>query len=222
MITTIAVTNNVATFINIFTIEATKQQALIDHLKIHTETIRKQPGFITANFHRSLDGTRVINYVQWTSIEASKAIHQNPDISAAFATYQDLGVSMDLRYYEVVLTRGQPIKIEAHNNLITQIDVLYVAPENQQSLLQKLTQVIDPAIAKQTGNLSTAWIRSLDGNRIINYSQWSSKDTYDAAMSNLNRNADSEEQTAIKDVVQQLDSHLYQIDFIADADGLLT
>ncbi|MCC5661233.1 antibiotic biosynthesis monooxygenase [Nostoc sp. XA010] len=222
MITTIAVSSHVATFINIFTVEATKQQALLDHLKTDTETINKQPGFITANFHRSLDGIRVINYVQWTSIEASKAIHQNPDISASFASYQDLGVSLDLRYYEVALTRGQPIKVEAHNNLITQIDLFHVTPEDQQSLLQKLTQVIDPVIAKQTGNLSTAWIRSLDGNRIINYSQWSNKDAYDAAMSNLNWAADSEEQAAIKNLVQQLDSHLYQIDFIADTNGLLT
>lgn len=234
MISSITVTKDIATFINIFTIEATKQQALIDKLKIQTEIISKQPGFIAANFHRSLDGTRVINYVQWTSIEASRSIHQNPEISAAFATYQDLDVKMDLRYYEVAFTRGQPIKIEADNNLITQIDVLHVAPDNQQLLLEKLTQVIDPAIAKATGNLSTAWIPSLDGNRIINYSQWSSQDSYDAAISNLNQAVLSEQQTnsslkeippfmqAVEDLVQHVDSHVYEIDFIADAHRLLT
>ncbi|MBD2772866.1 antibiotic biosynthesis monooxygenase family protein [Iningainema tapete] len=72
--------------------------------------VRKQPGFLAANFHRSLDGTKVVNYVQWASIEASRAIHHNPDISNAFASYQELGVSMDLRYYETAFTHRQSAK----------------------------------------------------------------------------------------------------------------
>lgn len=235
MMTKIAAGSDIATFINVFTVESAKQQALLERLKIHADTlVGKQPGFLTANAYRSLDGTRAVNYVQWTSVEASKAIHQNPDIGSAFASYQDLGVSMDLRYYEVAFARRQPIIVQAHSNHHTQIDVLHVAPKNQQLLLEKLTQVIEPTISQQTGNLSTVWLRSLDGTRIINYSQWSSKDAYDAAIFNLNQIAGDEEQAsispegiplfmqAVQDLIEQIESHLYKVDFIVDPHGSST
>ncbi|MGH8000549.1 MAG: antibiotic biosynthesis monooxygenase [Brasilonema sp.] len=126
--------------------------------------------------------------------------------------------------------------IKAHSNLITQIDVLYVAPENQQLLLEKLTQILAPTLAKQTGNLSSVWLCSLDGIRIINYSQWSRQDNYDnykVALSNLYRAAGSEEQASVystdmtlllqvvKDLIEQTDSHLYEVDFIVDTQGLV-
>lgn len=214
--TTIAVSRDFATFINVFTVEPTKQTILIERLKLHAETmIARQAGFITAIAHRSLDGSRVVNYVQWESVEASRAIHRNPDISAGFASYQELGVSMDLRYYETALTQGQPLTIQMHSDLMTQIDVLHVAPDNQLLLMERLTQGSNESDSRQLGNYSTLWLRSLDGIRVIHYSQWSSRNTDDAVISNLNQIAASE------DLIEQTDSHRYQVDFIVNAQSLL-
>ncbi|MGI8589071.1 MAG: antibiotic biosynthesis monooxygenase family protein, partial [Chloroflexia bacterium] len=46
-----------------------------------TETvINKLPGYISANIHKSLDGTRVVNYAQWQSREAFEAMLRNPEV----------------------------------------------------------------------------------------------------------------------------------------------
>lgn len=41
--------------------------------------MKHQPGFISANIHRSLDGVRVVNYAQWKSKEAFENMLQNPE-----------------------------------------------------------------------------------------------------------------------------------------------
>ena len=44
-----------------------------------TETsMRHLPGSISANIHRSLDGTKVANYAQWRSVEDFQAMQKNP------------------------------------------------------------------------------------------------------------------------------------------------
>lgn len=56
------------TLVNVFTVSPKKQAALVDLLVRATEeTMRHLPGFISASIHRSLDGTKVINYAQWSS-----------------------------------------------------------------------------------------------------------------------------------------------------------
>ena len=59
------------TLINLFTVDQSKQEILIDMLIEATEQImKKQEGFISANIQRSLDGTAVVNYAQWKSKDA--------------------------------------------------------------------------------------------------------------------------------------------------------
>jgi quinol monooxygenase YgiN len=68
------------TLINVFTVDPSKQQELLDLLIRATESsVRHQPGFISANFHRSLDGAKVAVYAQWRSIEDYQAMRRNPD-----------------------------------------------------------------------------------------------------------------------------------------------
>ena len=70
MTTTISVDQDIATLINMFTVEPNNQQQLVDLLdQATTQVIRHRPGFISANIHASLDGTRVVNYAQWRSAD---------------------------------------------------------------------------------------------------------------------------------------------------------
>jgi hypothetical protein len=62
----IAKANDVVTLINVFTVAPEDQQRLVDVLVEATQAVmRKQPGFVSADIHKSLDGTRVANYAQW-------------------------------------------------------------------------------------------------------------------------------------------------------------
>ncbi len=77
--TTIRTDAPVITLINVFTVAPENQQRLLDVLSEATErVIRSRPGFVSANLHRSLDGTSVVNYAQWRSREDFEAMLQDP------------------------------------------------------------------------------------------------------------------------------------------------
>ena len=77
--TTISKINKLVTIINVFTVEPANQQQLLDLLASVTETsVRHMPGFISANLHRSLDGTKVAMYAQWRSVDDYQAMRDNP------------------------------------------------------------------------------------------------------------------------------------------------
>src|SRR6187402_381715 len=71
--------SKVTTLINVFTVEPNNQQRLVDLLIEATEKVMsQQEGFISANIHKSLDGTKVVNYAQWKSKEAFEKMLKNP------------------------------------------------------------------------------------------------------------------------------------------------
>jgi quinol monooxygenase YgiN len=77
---TIRADAQVVTLINVFTVEPDKQQHLVELWQRATdEVMRHLPGFVSANVHRSLDGTKVVNYAQWQSREAFEAMLQDAD-----------------------------------------------------------------------------------------------------------------------------------------------
>ncbi len=62
------------TQINVFTCEPENQQPLIELLTAAAHSVRDVPGWLSASIHRSLDGTRVVNYAQCESYEAWEAV----------------------------------------------------------------------------------------------------------------------------------------------------
>jgi quinol monooxygenase YgiN len=78
--TTVSKENEVVTLINVFTVKPENQQQLVDLLIEATEkTMKNLQGFVSANIHKSFDGTRVVNYAQWRRVEDFEAIKQNPE-----------------------------------------------------------------------------------------------------------------------------------------------
>ena len=61
-----------------------------------------QPGFISISLHRSLDGKRVVNYVQWASREELAAAHQAPEFRAKWPQVGKAAEDIDPALYEVV------------------------------------------------------------------------------------------------------------------------
>jgi quinol monooxygenase YgiN len=78
-VTSISAQAQVATLINVFTVEPDKQQRLADLLAEATEQVmRHRKGFVSANIHASEDGTRVVNYAQWATREDFEAMLADP------------------------------------------------------------------------------------------------------------------------------------------------
>ncbi|MFI0467378.1 antibiotic biosynthesis monooxygenase family protein [Saccharopolyspora sp. 5N102] len=77
--TTIDPNADVATLINVFTVVPERQRELVDLLVRATEEVMQhRPGFVAANIHTSLDGTRVTNYAQWESVQAFQEMLADP------------------------------------------------------------------------------------------------------------------------------------------------
>jgi quinol monooxygenase YgiN len=75
----------VVTMINTFTVEPKNQKQLVDLLVEATQSVMcKQPGFVSASIHSSLDGTRVVTYAQWESQEQFEAMLENPEVHPHF------------------------------------------------------------------------------------------------------------------------------------------
>ncbi len=103
----ISVDQDVLTLINIFTVQPENQQPLADLLVRATEeAMSKQPGYVSASIHTSLDGTRVTNYAQWRSREDFEAIFQNPDTRAHMEEAGKLAESFEPQLYEVAFSDG--------------------------------------------------------------------------------------------------------------------
>src|SRR5215217_8013689 len=99
---TIAKHNDVVTLINVFTVAPHEQQRLVEVLVDATQAVmRKQPGFVSANIHRSLDGRRVTNYAQWRSQEAFEAMLQNQEATEHMGEAAKIAERFEPHLYEV-------------------------------------------------------------------------------------------------------------------------
>lgn len=80
-IITVTTDTDQVTLVNVFTVAPPRQDDLVAALdKASAGVFVTVPGFISANLHASLDGTRVINYAQWSSEQAYHDALQRPEI----------------------------------------------------------------------------------------------------------------------------------------------
>lgn len=105
--TTITAGRKILTLINVFTVKPENQQRLIDVLIEADQTVIKTlSGYISANFHRSLDGAKVANYTQWESTEALNAMQKHPLAMPYLQTIRELAEKFEPVRYEVVYSES--------------------------------------------------------------------------------------------------------------------
>jgi heme-degrading monooxygenase HmoA len=81
--------SNYATFINVFICEPPDQAEVVRlNVEIIERVARRAPGFLSATVHRSIDGTRVFNYLQWETTQHLADMQRSSafrEIAAGFA-----------------------------------------------------------------------------------------------------------------------------------------
>ena len=50
----------------------------------------RQPGFISISLHRSLDGRRIVNYIQWQSRDLLRSAHKSPEFRKEWGQFDEL------------------------------------------------------------------------------------------------------------------------------------
>ena len=101
---TISPDRDLVTLINVFQVDPARQQELVEVLVGATESvISAMPGYVSANIHRSLDGSRVANYAQWESREAFEAMLRRPEAQPHLEAASRLATAVPV-LYEVVFS----------------------------------------------------------------------------------------------------------------------
>lgn len=87
-----------------FRLKPENQQRLLDLQREKVVEAMKQPGILSANFHRSLDGTRLTNYAQLCSPAVVEELAKQPGFTSESAYWLGLAEN-ELHLYEVVFTQ---------------------------------------------------------------------------------------------------------------------
>ncbi len=104
---TISTEQDVLTLVNVFTVAPEDQQRLLYVLVEATEGVmNKLPGFVSANLHKSLDGTKVTNYAQWRTREDFEAMLEHPDAGVHMREAARIAEKFEPHLYEVAFVES--------------------------------------------------------------------------------------------------------------------
>lgn len=73
------------TLINTYNCQPERQAELYQALQGLTEVARRLPGFRSARLHRSVNGRHVVNYAEWESVDAWRAMVRHPSVQPVMA-----------------------------------------------------------------------------------------------------------------------------------------
>ena len=82
------------TLINVLEVDPARCDEVVNMFVNATEkVVSGLPGFVSSSIHRSIDGTRVINYAQWESEAALEASRNNPDMQIYYEQVDQCAIS---------------------------------------------------------------------------------------------------------------------------------
>lgn len=93
--------NQQVTQITIIDAEPEKQQEALAMMAKRARFMAQQPGFVSISLHRSLDGRRIVNYIQWESRELLHNAHHSPGFRQAWREFGGMTDDIDPHLYEV-------------------------------------------------------------------------------------------------------------------------
>src|SRR5437868_13244785 len=93
--------NQPVTQITVIEAEPEQQHEALSLMAERARFMARQPGFVSISLHRSLDGKRIVNYVQWQSRELLEAAHKSPEFRRAWGRFDTLTADIDPHLFEV-------------------------------------------------------------------------------------------------------------------------
>ncbi|WP_036479324.1 antibiotic biosynthesis monooxygenase [Myxosarcina sp. GI1] len=207
MAATLSLDNSLTTVIIIFEVLPELQQKLIEAIKNFTQTVKTQPGFVSANLHQSIDGVKVANYAQWESSKAYQAFIANTEVQAQAEGLLKLG-KPDSQVYEIVASEskvGTPKIVE--RQYFAHFAEFRMSSDKQPRMVELAKEHIKPAM-KQKGLVSATFHRSLDGTRVINYGHWENKEAIEELQKQPGFNT---QKSPYWEGVAENEFHLYEV-----------
>jgi len=207
---TISKSNNLLTVLVYFKIKPEHQMEQLDLIKGFVEkAVKKQHGFISANFHTSIDGTRIANYAQWRSAKDYNEGFANPEVISASKNIFKYAQG-EMKFYDVVYS-NKDTNIRENNDVTTIINYFTVKPQTQQKMIDAWIAFVESYVKKVPGFISANLHKSTDGTRVFNYAQWERKEDVEAMLSSPDGKKHVDEIYKIA----KPDWHLYNVPYIA-------
>ena len=180
-----------AIVIIVFDVDQNNQQLLIDAAINNTEKVMsKKPGFISASFHKSLDGKKMANYAQWENQEIYKQAftnltEQEKELGRRISQFAN---NIEFNIYEgnSIISIGKEgnntttTTLSKEQDISTVVNVFSVEPQNQQKHIDLWKAFAEEIAQKQSGFISANLHKSFDGKRVANYAQWERKEDVEA------------------------------------------
>jgi quinol monooxygenase YgiN len=83
--------------------EPDKQAEALSLMSERARFMEKQPGFLSIDLHRSLDGRRIINVVKWKDRGLLESAHKRPDFRRQWDSFGQMTRESEPDLYEVAL-----------------------------------------------------------------------------------------------------------------------
>jgi antibiotic biosynthesis monooxygenase len=203
-VTPIARGSTLATGINVFTLPAERQQELVETLTAinHEILTHKYPMVVSANFHRAIDASIIINYNQYTDRAQGQFLRTQANVAPLMKRTHDLSETHEIRWYEIadVVTASGPsdrIEIRDGDDAIGVVGIFTVAADKQAVLLELLKRYGEALkAASAPGFVGIATHRGYQATQVASYEQWASADAYRQAMT----------QGPVSDLLKQIDA----------------
>ncbi|MGB3532968.1 MAG: antibiotic biosynthesis monooxygenase [Microcoleaceae cyanobacterium] len=211
--TRIAIDNQLTTVISLYSVSPDRQSKLVDKLVYYLQTTQQQHGFVSASIHKSLDGEKVANYMQWETQEDYEAFINNAGIQGQFEK-QDLQMfgEIDTHIYEIFASQSKvdPPEIK-EGEYIVHFAEFRMESENQPRMVELAKEHITPAMELE-GLISANFHRSLDGTRAINYGQWRDPKTIEE----LRKKPGFGSEKPYWEGIAENEYHLYEVIFVTE------
>jgi heme-degrading monooxygenase HmoA len=94
--------NQPVTQITVVEPEPGRQAEALSVMSERARFMARQPGFVSISLHRSLDGRRIVNYIQWQNRDLLQAAHKSPEFRKEWGHFDQVTDEIDPNLYEVV------------------------------------------------------------------------------------------------------------------------
>ena len=177
-------TNTAIVGLDLYTVAERHQSDLIEVIvQEQIKSWQSNPYFVSASVHQSLDGVRVFTYSQWQPKFDHRSLPRSIVVDEFFPP--------DTLQLEVSASRSVSAEVEiVIGDRITHLAEFRMMPSNQPEMVKRTTAELDQAINNSPGLISATFHRSLDGTRMFNYSQWESREAFEAILKQPGFNPD--------------------------------
>ena len=80
------------------------QDKVLSLMKDRAKLMATQPGYVSISLHKSKDGNRVVNYVQWASADQLQAAHRSPEFQKRWPELSRLSEQAVPNLYDIVFS----------------------------------------------------------------------------------------------------------------------